>query len=130
MKCLLILVLCLGMAACGGNGNENTTESTAEASKPKKITFTVKNKTGAKIIDVGINSSDSRMTHMSYGSIEKSSTETLKNKYLPRTIGLHWSKMNKDRTSANLRIGEALGPNYQGPVTLTIQPNGSVSISK
>ncbi|QQE13268.1 hypothetical protein JD969_07370 [Planctomycetota bacterium] len=128
----LLLVACLTIASCGSSNEGESEEKQAgtQADKPQKITFTVKNKTGAKIIDVGINSSDSRMKPMSYGSIDKDRSETLKNDYLPSQIGLHWSKMNRDRTSKTIKVSDQFGSAYQGPIKLTIKPNGKVSVSK
>jgi len=112
------------IAGCGG-GDASNEEVTS-----KPVTFTVCNRTGAKIIDVGINSNDSRMTPMSYGSIENGVSETLKNNYLPSKIGLHWSKLNKNRTSKDINVSSSLGATYQGPIRLTVQPNGKVIVSK
>ena len=122
----LLIIASLMLVGCGGESGSNAKPDEA----PKKVTYTVVNKTGAKIIAVGINSSDSKLTPMSYGSIAKGASETLKNDYLPTTIGLHWSKMNKDRTSKTVKIAKSLGADYRGPVKLTITVNGKVLVSK
>ena len=123
---LLCLLAAFSLTAC--NGSDSNNQADAADTTPKKVTFTVQNDTGQEINSVGINSSSKKMTPMSYGTIAKNKSETLKNKFVPAIVGVHWSKKNKRRTSQSVKIYDALGTDYQGPVHLIINKNDTVTV--
>ena len=117
---------------CSGRGRGRAEREQAqadEAAKPRPLTFTIVNRSGGEVTQVGL--SGANMPIACGDLTDGQSSTPLKHKELelPEELTLHWTDGRGDRKEGSVKVWAELGSTYAGPITLTVTRRGKVNLS-
>lgn len=99
----------------------------AVATESRTLTFNIVNQSGGEIHDIGLSGANMPMAFRDLDDGESASVKD-KKLALPEKLNLHWSDTRGNRKEASALIRSELGPSYSGPVTLTLNRRGKLTL--
>lgn len=119
---LLVMILAL-LPGCGPSEAD-----AAAAQQPRELSFVVVNNSGGDINGVALEGAN---MPMAFHDIKDKSQGKVKNKKLelPEKLTLHWGDERKERHEGSVNVWSELGASYSGPVKLTINRRGTVTLT-
>ena len=126
IACLLMVLwvsAVLLLPACGP-----TEADAAQAAVPRELSFNVINQSGGKMTSIGIEGTN---YPMAFSNIDDDDAHMLKSKSLelPESLTLHWSDARGNRHEGTVHVWNELGASYTGPVNLTVDARGKVTLT-
>lgn len=126
IACLLMVLwvsAVLLLPACGP-----TEADASQAAVPRELTFTVINQSGGKMTSIGMEGANAAIA---YSTIDDNDSHTIKSKSLtlPEKLTLHWTDARGDRREGTVKVWNELGASYSGPVNLTVNKRGKVTLT-